>query len=189
MSQVKRPAIVGLNKPPALPWQPQRQGIFLDISDRPAHFVWMVQEHFPSPSSSPSRMVGGAEISRTEPLAAGLLESFCHLLSQVFVLAQKQMDMVGHDRARITGVVLVVDHLGKGIGNRTAVGLSEVQQRMFEHVSRVPVEFPDITSCWLYALSAMMKFAQIGNEIVTNCPRAASARIVGQPPAVGGPDQ
>jgi hypothetical protein len=41
-------------------------------------------------------MIRGAEIDCTEALAAGVLKLMGHFLSQMFMLAQKQMNMIGH---------------------------------------------------------------------------------------------
>ncbi|MDX1965588.1 MAG: hypothetical protein SFV23_00330 [Planctomycetaceae bacterium] len=66
-------------------------------------------------------------------MSAAVLERFEHCFGAVTVLADQQMDVVGHDRARVAGVVSQTYRLIKPLRNDVAVLVIELQQFMFQN--------------------------------------------------------
>ena len=71
---------------------------------------------------------------------------------------------------------------------RTSV-CRELQQRIFQYGLRTLVELSNHGRCRLNLAAPVVQFSQFRNHVAGNVVGHAPARIVRQPPTVGGPDQ
>src|SRR5947209_6860734 len=115
---MQRPAVIELHERPALAPQSAVFGIVLDIADGSAHVGGMVEEHLPT-ALRPDWMIRIAPPQFDNGLARGLLKDFDHLFRFVLVLAQKDVNMIRHDRTGVTGVALFVDGPAYSLGNNS----------------------------------------------------------------------
>src|SRR6266404_4286720 len=107
----------------------------------------------------------------------------------MFVLADKNVNVIRHDRASITRVTFGSDNLRKAGGNASAALLIKIQSRVHQKWDGLFIELPDLLTGGLNPLPAEMKFTEFRKDVVANGMRTASARIVRQPGTVSGPDE
>jgi hypothetical protein len=113
-------------------------------------------------------MIRGAKLPLDQSSAAALFEGIDHRLGGVLVLAQKNVDVVGHDRAGVAGVPLRRDHLGEGFADLPALFLAKGQQRMSEQKPRLLIEVPHLCGGRLDFLASVMKLAQLGEDVLAD---------------------
>src|SRR5262249_35260694 len=161
----------------------------LDVANRAADLVRVIQKDLPAASTGPDGMIGRSVTGGAKSQAADFLERLDHLLGLVLVLADQDMDMVGHDGARIASVALFFYRRAERRGNFSPRRIIKGKQRVTQHGSRLLVEPPHDVAGWLNSFSPVMQLAQLGDETTADLVGTAAARVVRQPPAVGGPDQ
>jgi len=81
-----------------------------DVFDGPADILGGIEEDFPS-GTTPSRMVGGTCAGGDERFSGRLLKVVDHFFGNVSVFANQDMDVIGHDRARVTRVTIAADRI------------------------------------------------------------------------------
>ena len=108
------PTIVRSHELPALDRETDHYGIVLDIFDRSTDIFRRIEKDFPA-RAAPYGVVGGAHGGAAKPQAAGFLQICDHLFSKVFVLADQDMNVVRHNRTRVTGIAVVRDAFAKSI--------------------------------------------------------------------------
>ena len=81
------------------------QRIVLDIADGPTDFIRVAEEHLPS-RPAPDGMARGAKRTFAKPRAADGLQIGDHLFCFVFVFANDEVNVVGHDGGGVAGVAV-----------------------------------------------------------------------------------
>src|SRR5581483_479609 len=107
-------------------------------------------------------MGGRAKTRSAEPQAAVSLEILDHVLGEMLVLANEDMDVVGHDRAGVARVALICDHFTEGGRDHGAGKVVEGQQRVAKQVTGPLIELAHFTSGGLESLPAEVQLAEIG---------------------------
>jgi hypothetical protein len=79
-------------------------------------------------------MILSASVQKQYRLPARPLKLPDHLLGLIAVLADDQVDVVGHQGARVARVPLRPDHLLEGVGDHPDVARGERQERVAEQV-------------------------------------------------------
>src|SRR6476659_1803772 len=105
-------------------------------------------------------MLDRAKTGGAERIGAGGLKVEDHLLRQVLVLAEEDVDVVAQDRARVAGVTVLLDAVLEGLCNDGAGSFVELQQFVFENVLRAIVEGADLTSRGLDALASVVELPE-----------------------------
>src|SRR5437868_5039518 len=100
MPGVQGPPVVFLHKIPLLRREVSFDRIVLHVTNRAANVLRRIEEDFPT-GPTPDGMVVGAETERAKPQTAGNLKLRNHLLSEVLVLADHEVDVVRHDGAGV----------------------------------------------------------------------------------------
>src|SRR5260370_19633576 len=99
------------------------------------------------------------------------------------------MHVLRQDRAGITGIAALSNDLRKRSAYQNNVVAAEGQQWMLEFVTGLFIKALDLRRNRLDRLSSVMQVSQVRDFFHANLVRVAAARIVRQPPAVGGPDE
>ena len=188
MPGVQGPPVVLGDEGPLLAREAPLWGVVFDIPDRPSNVVGMVQEHSP-PGPCPHGMFVVADARGGQCPAAGLLEVFDHFLRLVLVLADEQVDVIGHDGAGIAGVSVARYRAGESIGDDGDFVRCELQQREHQLPVCLLVEFPNVLRGRLDGSPAAMQAAEFRDDVACDRARGAAARIVRQPPTVGRADE
>src|SRR4051794_40340776 len=104
------------------------------------------------------------------------------------MLADDQMDVIEQDGARVAGVVELLDRFRESDGTAFDRGTAEIEQRMCQTCLCLRVESTDMARCGLDFPATVVEFTEFFQCVDADCFGAASARVVGEPPAVKGPD-
>jgi hypothetical protein len=100
--------------------------------------------------------------------AARALQVLGHALGGVLVVANYNVDVIGHHRAGIARIPLALDHLTERLGDDRPLRVVEGQQWVFQHRGGTLVEVADDPAGGLDRLAAVMKFAEFAEYVGRN---------------------
>lgn len=186
MALMKRPVVVLRNPVPLLRRQRDFHRIAIDIPNCSVHLVPMIEKDFP-PADSPEWVISGTEANFAKSFARCSLYVLNHLLRQVSMLANQQMNVIRHDRTCVTCVIEACDRITDRLGHYRKLGGGEREQFVLQHSRSLIIESSNIEAGRLNLLSAMMYKAEIGKNVVTDSFRRGTAWVIGQPPTIKRP--
>src|SRR6185369_14543194 len=108
------PAVVRFDEIPMLPRYADLDWVLLNVRDRAPDVLRRIEEYLPA-RSAPCRMRIAATTSHNKRRPAGILKPRDHLLREVSMFADDQVDVIGHDCAGVTRVLTEADHFRNGI--------------------------------------------------------------------------
>ncbi|MCC7419410.1 MAG: hypothetical protein IT428_03925 [Planctomycetaceae bacterium] len=105
------------------------------------------------------------------------------------MLADDHVDKVGHDGAGIARVTSLVNDFSEGLAYEADLFVGEREEFVFQQRPGAFLKLADRPTRRLMPLAAKMQFSQILQHVGAHLARVAAARIIGEPPAVCGPDE
>src|ERR1039458_1210867 len=107
---MQRPVVIRGYKTPLLNRQADLHRVLLDVRYRSPNLPRLIQKHLP-PTCPKYGMIRTPISVAGDSEPAGSMEMFEHLFGSMFVLSDKNMDVIRHHSARITSISTVLDHL------------------------------------------------------------------------------
>src|SRR5688572_5412939 len=99
------------------------------------------------------------------------------------MLANQDMNVVGHDRTGVAGQLFVMQRVLKCVGDGVACRGVEGESGMLQKRFGILQELPHDRTGRLNGFSPKMQFAKLAEKIVAQGEGSTAARIVGKPPS------
>jgi len=97
-----------------------------------------------------------------------MLDLLDHHFGRVAMFAQDEMDVIRHDRQRVTGVAVLSNGGIQGMRYEGPLIGVKWQQIVFERRGGLLIERTNLPRCRLHPLAPMMQVAQIAKKIIAD---------------------
>jgi hypothetical protein len=171
-----------LRRPSILRW------IFANVMDSVFNILPGIQEDLPA-RSGPYWVIHGSATSSNHCVLAILLKVGDHLFGVIAMAANHEVNMIGHNRAGIAGVAVATNGLSEATPNEEDFHIGKKESLVFQEVVSLLIEIPQSMGRWLNLFSPKVNIPQRSQFVEPEVVRGTATWIIGQPAAIGGPDE